>query len=100
MPRWKSRAIAGNATMVTDPSTNTAPEPRIVPASIHCGDRAEVGTRGFYTRGSAGPLRYAIIGRFRDSHRRAPAARRLRLRAARIRAARPTAASADGALRG
>src|SRR5437867_1772252 len=47
MPRWKSRAIAGNATIVTDPSTNTAPEPRMVPTSIQRAARI----RGFYTAG-------------------------------------------------
>ena len=34
MPRCRSRAIAGSATVVTVPSTNTAPDPKIEPIRI------------------------------------------------------------------
>jgi hypothetical protein len=34
MPRCRSRAIAGSATVVTVPSTNTAPDPKIDPIRI------------------------------------------------------------------
>src|SRR5439155_14634424 len=52
IPSLRSCAMAGSATLMTVISTNTAPDPRIVPIRIQRGERCRValaGIRGYYT---------------------------------------------------